>query len=362
MIYSGVYARRRLGLRSRSACMVLAAVLLLPTCFHHAHADEEAVEVASSSEAARHDFFDRVHARCSEWVFRLAGWTDDLLENGAGAGAENGVPLLADEQLLLERYADLDVRRSHVRLSPSVRLRESGEVDFDFGFSARLRLPRASRRARLVLDRTDWLPELGRDFEGRSGADIFDRDAGRGTASLVLPIYQRTRYRLAARAGLRFAPEPEPRLQLGLYASRRLTGDWMLRPHQAVFWDADGGFGEKTVLEVQRHFADRLLVRLGNELIWSESSRGAELAQYVHFYRFLSNRRMIGAKVGAFEYTHPNTVVDQYRIRFPYRQRVWKSWMYIEIEPGGRFLREDNYRFSPELTITVDLLAGNVSD
>ena len=355
----------RLGVARRLGCCVplLVVVALLAFSAHAAElhfVDEGEAPQDTTLLSRRLDFFDRAHAYSSDLVFRFAGWADALLENGMPPEDGERDPAFHPLIPLGQRHPDL--LQSYVRLSPSVRFRESGEVDFEFDFSARLQLPRSRRRARLLLDRGDWLPEIGRDFEGRGGAETFDRDTGRGTAGVLLPLYERTRYRVAARAGLNFAPEPEPRLQLGLYARRPLGGGWVLRPGQSVFWDAGDGFGEKTVIEVQRLFADQLLLQMGNDLIWSESTRGAELGQYVNLFYFLSNRRMIGTKLGVFEYTHPNIAVDEIRIRFPYRQRIWKAWMYIEIEPGARFLRDNDYRFGPELTITIDLLAGHVPE
>lgn len=344
---------------AKAGCLAFLLVAAHPTAL--LSADPLAPPADITDDSPRFDLFDRFQAHCSELVYRFADWADTLLENGMSPEAR--AEAAWQEPLLPHAHRDNgDLRRSYVRLSPSVRLRESGEIDFDFDFSARLRLPRASRRARLMLDRGDWLPDLGGDFEGRGGVEVFDRDTGRGTAGVLLPLYERTRYRVAARAGLRFAPEPEPRLQLGLYAQHPLGAGWVLRPRQSVFWDAGDGFGEKTGIEVQRFFADRLLLRTGNELIWSESTRGVELGQYANLFYFLSHRRMIGAKLGVFEYTHPSTVVDEVRIRFPYRQRIWKAWMYVEIEPGARFPRDDDYRFAPELTITIDLLAGHVPE
>lgn len=331
----------------------MAAVLLLSAAGWPASPAEE----ASWTIRGVFDPLDHAHEYLSEQVYRFAYWADEVVGGVSGHALD---PEERRARFFADRRIVDNTRSSYVRVAPVLRLSESGVVELDADFSAHLRLPRAQERARLVLDRSDWQTSLVRDFEGASGAETFEREKTEGSAGVDVGLFEAARLRFTGRAGMSFRPEPEPRLQVGVHGRYPLGEDWFLLPRQVVFWDAGEGFGEKTSVDVEKFLTPRLRLRPGVEVIWSETSRGVDLSQYASLFYFLSDRRMIGVKAGVFEHTRPSAVVDEYRVRFPYRQRVWKEWMFVRVEPGARFLREEGYGFQPEVIIAIDLFAGRV--
>ena len=320
---------------------------------------KEASQVSAESMHTHRDHLDHFHLFCSDCVYRFANWLDRFVERRISS--DDDPALEGEDAFFADHEIEESVRLSYIRISPTVRIRESGNSEMSVDFSARLRLPRSSRRANVFFQRAHAREDILRDFEGRTSSEDLEDPDNRGSAGVELSLWERSRLRLTGSVGVSFRPDPEPRIKLGLYGRYKL-GWWLAKIKQDVFWDSDDGFGERTKLEMERRFNNNLLTRFGAEGIWSEEARGVELAQSALFYYFLSERRAVGLKLGVFEHTWPSTVVDEYRIRIPYRQKIWKTWMFLEVEPGARFPRDRDYSFTPELAITVDLLAGHIPE
>lgn len=320
---------------------------------------EPAVDTMVQPVEEAPDHLDRFHLVCSDCVHRFADWLDRFFEKRLSSDRD---PLVADEDTFFaDHEMEESVKLSYVRISPAVRFRESGEADVDVDFSARIRLPRAKRRANIFLQRADAREDLLRNFEGRTSSEDLDNPDSRGSAGVELNLWERSRLRLTGSLGMSFRPDPEPRVKVGLAGHYKL-GSWFTKVKQDGFWDSNDGFGERTKLELERHFFEDLFTRGSAEVAWSETTRGVDLSQSLLFYYTFSKRRAMGLKLGVFEHTWPSTVIDEYRVRMPYRQRVWKKWMFVELEPGARFPRDRDYKFTPELVITIDLLAGHIPE
>ena len=315
--------------------------------------------VCEPSESA--DYFDRLHSSCSDCIYGFCSWTDGFVNSQLQFRGDNKPSVSSDVDLLRDVDIDEDVRLSYVRVSPTMRIREGGIVEFDVDFRARLRLPRTQRRVNVFFDRSDAREDLLRDFEGRTTGEELEDSNNRGSAGVQLSLWDRSGLQMTASVGAGFRPDPEPKIKLGLYG-RYDVGTWLLKVHQDVIWDSDDGFGKRIKVDTERRFGRDLLVQFGAEGIWSETSHGVDVSQSALLTYFLSKRRSVGLKFGVFEHTHPSTVVDEFRIRAPYQQQLWKAWTFVEIEPGIRFSRERDFRLTPELVITVDLLAGHIPE
>lgn len=319
----------------------------------------EGEQVSVEPVAEEGDHLDHFHLFCSDCVYRFANWLDAFVDRRISSDEDPA--LEGADAFFADQEIEENVRLSYVRISPTARIRESGNSDMGIDFSARLRMPRSKRRANVFFQRADAREDILRDFEGRASHEDLDDSNNRGSAGIEVSLWERSQLRLTGSLGASFRPDPEPRIKVGVHG-RYKVGSWFAKIKQDAIWDSDDGFGERTKLEVERRFKTDLLTRLGAEAIWSENSRGVDLSQSALFYYFLSDRRAVGLKLGVFEHTWPSAVFDEYRIRIPYRQRIWRTWMFVEIEPGARFPRERDYKFTPELAITIDLLAGHIPE
>ena len=89
------------------------------------------------------------------------------------------------------------------------------------------------------------------------------------------------------------------------------------------------------------------------------TSDGIEWSQRFSLQRVLSRRRAISIDLEAFGPTEPATYVEEYEAAFRYRQRIWREWLFYEIEPALVFPRERGYDTRPELTFRLELVLGD---
>ena len=136
---------------------------------------------------------------------------------------------------------------------------------------------------------------------------------------------------------------------------------WRAELAQNLFWDARDGFGEQTQLQIGYTFNPRHRFRLTTSAEWSEISQGVDWDLFAAQTAELTPRQSLALRAGVRGHTEPAWIADQYLIRFTYRQRVLRDWLFLEIEPGLDFFREDRYRTAPLIEVKFDILAGSIA-
>ncbi len=186
-----------------------------------------------------------------------------------------------------------------------------------------------------------------------------ETERGEGaTAGLTYFFSDRMRRQLSLSTGLRFRPEPSPKV--GLRGRFRKSFDiWHANFSQHVFWSEKDGFGEKTEFTLDRPYGEIHLVRFHSSLVWSELSHGVDWGQIASLYTTFSPRHSAIIRLGARGYSHPSWISDQYHVRAAYRQRVYRDWIFLEIEPGLDFFHEDDFDMIPLINIKLEIVIGS---
>ncbi len=298
---------------------------------------------------------DRHHGALSRKVLRLNVRVNRFIENRFPRSGERRPSPGALDAI----DHDYDLTGSHVRVSPHVVFTEGGGHDFGIDYSLRLRLVKLSDRLDFFADRYDTDREtLDTSFVDRSRRESEPTRTEPALAGLTYSLLHEVARQVSLSGGLRFQPEPAPRLRLR--ARQRIPlGPWRASLEQSVLWDLSDGFGERTQVDFERAAGSSARLRLSSSLVWSELSRGLEWGQLAACHVHLGGPRHLAFRAGALGYTHPVTVVDQYLLRLPYRQRVFRDWLFLEIEPGVDFFRDDRYRATLLTSVRLDILFGS---
>ncbi len=253
------------------------------------------------------------------------------------------------------------VEGSHIRVTPRLIITEGHDNEYKLDFSARLRLPDLSKRLRLYADSYDTDYDAMEDiFSARYRRKLADERVEGPTAGLTYFFRDRMTQKLSLSTGLRFNPEPSPKIRLR-GRLRKSRDPWRADVAQSVFWSERDGFGEKTVLTLERSSGDMHLFRLNASLVWSELSHGIDWGQYASYYARFSSRRSAALKLGVRGYSHPSWITDQYLVRVPFRRRVHRDWLFLEIEPGADFFREDNFQATLLIHFRLEIVFGSFS-
>jgi len=331
-----------------AAGLACALVLLSVPVFAEDHAKEK---------AEWEDTVDKHHHFLSRQVLRAGEAINTFLMEAFRKPEDR------ESELIRRFYGDLetayDVEGTHIRITPRATFSERSAHRYKVDFSARLRLGDISERLTFFADSYDTDHDTMEEvFSDRYRKEL-ERERSEGaTAGLTYLLTDRVTHQLSLSGGLRFRPEPSPRLRLR-GRIRKSFDVWHSEFAQSLFWDRSDGFGEKSQIKFDRPIGEQYLFRLSSSAVWSELSRGVDWGHFASFFGYFSARRSAAIKAGLRGHTHPSTVTEQYLVRVPYRQRVFRDWLFLEIEPGLDFFREDNYEIAPLINLKLDIIIGS---
>lgn len=304
------------------------------------------------------EYIDRQHARLCDYVIDFGHSMDAALAESfrhPEPKPRNG----RVDKFVSDRRLEDDNPESRIKVTPSLKLRDSDGVDIHLRVNGKLRLPRFEDRVDLILSSID---------EGESILDDLDRKQnlqsgrqGEGTASLRYHLKETLHFKSSVDAGLRFRPEPDPRLSLRL----RLYHDFdhvTTRFTQTFFWEAHDGFGEKSQFDLDQQKARDYLRRLSTTVLWAEDSDGVEAGESFSYYKYLSGRRVIGTRIGVSGVLEPTARIENYTARLIYRKRVHRDWMFLELEPGVDFPRDRDFQATGFFNVKLDIIFGDWGD
>lgn len=268
---------------------------------------------------------------------------------------ENG----AAQKMIIDPGRLDDANRSRIKVSPSITARESEGVTFDVSFNAKLRLPRFSDRVELVVDSMTKEESVLDDLERDRTTTRPENDNSDGAAAIRYYLKETLNFKASVTAGLKFRPEPVPGIGLRMRLYRDFE-DFTTRLTQSMFYETEDGFGEKTQFDLDQQERQNYLRRLTTTILWSEVSEGVAAGQSFSYFKYLTRRRVAGFRVGVTGHLEPEAQVDNYNARVTYRQRIHRDWLYLEIEPGVDWPREQDFEATPYFTVKFDIIFGEL--
>ncbi len=279
-------------------------------------------------------WLDRAHEYVSEKLCEPVAWFDDFF---------------GDERFVQESP------RSFARLTNEMRWSDSDGFSYRARVNASVRLPKASRRLRLVIageneeDPTRLLP--------RSAVD---------------PSLDPTRTQRQVNVGFRYyiLESAKSNFSLSAYFTPKVQGRYryahpiggasLWRFTQTAFWSGGDGFGETSLLDLERVLDERTLLRWSNAATVSEESDGTEWGSELSLFHQFTAKSGLLTSVGVAGVTDPNTRPTDYRIATRFRRNFYRPWLFYEVEPEVRWPREeDGSRDAvPAITLRLELDFG----
>jgi len=135
---------------------------------------------------------------------------------------------------------------------------------------------------------------------------------------------------------------------------------WGLRFTQFLFWMGDDGWGDSSQFDIDRKLREYLLFRISNQALWSESSQGLEFSQTYSLRWQLSRRRALEIDLSGQGHTRPSFAMDEYETAVVFRRRLYRNWLFSEIKPGVRALREDDFDWDPFVMLKIECTFGEI--
>jgi hypothetical protein len=257
-----------------------------------------------------------------------------------------------------ERYVTEEAR-SRIRVIPSLFVEKGESADARLRINARLTLPRANKRLRLIIADSSEDEESILDNPGFQDAGTTDGDT---TLGLQYLLREKDRLNLSISAGLRRGDDNAVDVFVGPRYRRTWALDsWQIRFTERVRWYSDGGWESRTRLDFERLLREELFFRTATELFWSEedfAEDGFVLAITPSLSQRLKSRAGIEYQWSNVFKSRPDFHLESTTLRIRYRQRIWRKWLFYEVNPQLAFRDEDDFDPTPGIELRLEASFG----
>lgn len=257
-----------------------------------------------------------------------------------------------------ERYVTEEAH-SHIRVIPSLFVEEGESAETRLRVNARLTLPRLDKRLRLIIADSSEDEDGVLDDQAFPDARTNDGDT---TLGLQYLLRQKEKLNLSISAGLRRGSDRAVDFFIGPRFRRTWHLDpWQIRFTERVRWYSDNGWESRTRLDFERLLREELFFRTATELFWSEedfAEDGFVLAITPSLTQRLESRAGIEYQWSSVFKSRPDSRLDSTTLRIRYRQRIWRKWLFCEVNPQVAFRDEDDFSATPGIEIRLEASFG----
>ncbi|NOY85771.1 MAG: hypothetical protein GXP52_00525 [Deltaproteobacteria bacterium] len=277
------------------------------------------------------NWLDRAQGAISKSVYNQAVWFDNFF--GSKLADEEGYPA------------------TFGRIRFSLRWSEDEHWAYRTQFHLQVHLPKVSGRLKVIV--------TGKD-EGNINVvlpgDPAQENTGTGTnIALRYEVAKTRKSKLSTSLGMSSSLEPYVRaryrhmISLGTAGLSRLT--------ETAYYRLERGFEETSRVDLEKFLDPETLLRWTNSGKWSEENRGAGLewfSEFVFFHR-LTPKDALTYRLRASGITQPGPLVKTYRADMNFRRNFYREWLFYEVEPEIRWIRDDFGEYTPVGAITARL-------
>ena len=194
---------------------------------------------------------------------------------------------------------------------------EGGRYNFGSKLRGSLKLPRASKRLRLV-------------FEGEKDEPtervVALAESNETEIGLLYRIKKTRRSRLNLKVSL--SPAVTLRYRYLLPLSTSLSFGFT-----EEFFRRDNAYGASSLFEFVKNLDDGLVLRQSNLFTRTENFEGTNWGIGLTLFQQLNNRQALSYESSYAGVTHPSTFATSTRVGIRYRENFYRDWLFYEIAP-----------------------------
>jgi len=244
-----------------------------------------------------------------------------------------------------------DVGGSRAKLSFYTRRELGDPVDYKFGISVNLELPRISERLNLLLESDD---------EEAREADPFESVENNNYSAALRFIFRETdQWKTTLDSGIRWGIPPDPfsRLRARRYA---WFSEWEMKVTQTLYWFSSKGWGEDTTIQMNYPLNVEKLLRLNAKADYLLDDDYFKLSYSAGLYHELSRRAALAYVAGASGSTRSATATfNSYSASVRYRRLIYQDWVFAEVQPELVWESEKEYETTPVIMFRIESLISD---
>lgn len=244
-----------------------------------------------------------------------------------------------------------DVSGSRAKLSLFTRKVAGEPIDYRYGLSVKLVLPNTNERLKLLFESSE-----NEDAE-RGSTELSPVDNVEYLTALRFIITESNRWKVNFDTGVRWGIPMDVFTRLKLRRNAYFD-HFKLRATQTIFWTAQEGVGEKTDFEFNKPLDHNSIMRLDMDAEYLLNNDYFDLSYGLGLYHELNNKAVLSYYLRASGDTIDEATFNNYGVGIRYRKKVYKDWMFAEINPELETASDNQYKTTPILMLRFEALVG----
>lgn len=252
--------------------------------------------------------------------------------------------------------AEIEEEHSSLRLKLSELVDKNQGGSFNAGVRMHLVLPNLENRLHLFVssffdeDQTDinyFGPREDENYRSRNmylSMRYFFRAAEKNNLSL--------------RGGLRFHGFTPAVFTGPRYSYSKKLSSWNLRFIEDVTYFTDIGWESRTSIDFEKPFSESLFYRTNLSGRWNQNKSGYLYWINTDLYQTIDANKAYDYWVAGLFETSPYNRLKEAVAGVRYRQNFLRKWLFFEIAPQIAFRQEEDYKYSPGITISLEVFFG----
>jgi len=233
-------------------------------------------------------------------------------------------------------------------------IHDSGETELLMRMRAKFAFPKMRKRWHLLF--TSEESSIKGQPSGTVANEVLTEESSTSLAlQIMLDSVQQQELILVAGSKLTDGVKLDPYFRLKKRFQWDDLAGWKHRMSHALFWESVAGPGLESKLVFDKPVQTDYLFRTQTEGIWWQDKNYYDLIQRLLLYQTLNPYRLLTHQV----WMGWNTQVDNihntgYGLSINWRERVYKNWLYFEVQPGVEWSDENDFK-DPDITLMLML-------
>ena len=259
-----------------------------------------------------------------------------------------------------QHQAGADWAGSLVRWEGSYRLDEQEKPVFRSEFDASVRLPKLSKKVRLIVtsknrdDQTISHPDDD-PFNPEVPPELGTTQESQTTAGLRFYLIDTKKARLHVGAGIKLGNPVQPYVRLRLRYTEPLGSSSLVRFTPSIIWLQEDGINRSVRVDLERRMSKNVLARASQSFVREELEDGVRWGTVLTLYDRLATVTVLAIEAAATGTTHPQNMVERYRLAARLRSNFLKDWLFLEVEPEYYWPRDEQGEYHLFRAITFRL-------
>jgi len=309
-------------------------------------------------------------------ALEFPAWADDTLESTADNNVKSSWWKRSLQSLekfrdkTTEDYSDLSTsideffygkkleetsNDSYLKLEIQNTFYKSGETEQDVKLKAKLDLPNTEKKFKLVFssdaEKEESLEE--RVHNDASGERIEADESFAGVE--YQPAPEKSQWNKSFTGGIKLRTPLLPFAKFDLDNKWRLSEFWTSEFEQSFWYLDDKGFGETSELSFIRPITDSYQLKVSSELEFRDENNTFSYDLILSTTHRLDHASSIEYYVGSLGESQPTNQVTHYILGANYRKLLHEDWLFLNIEPGLSFPREENWKAQPSFSLELQI-------